>query len=323
MSKRERSPRSPSRAGEKTPIQMLHDRVLVAVDRDPGERRSSGGILIPATAAMGGRRLSWCRVVAVGPHVRTVEVDDRVLFDPEEQGRGRGHRRALRRAARARRPRRRRRSSRRQPDRALPLALRLRGAGSPQCRLGHDGLVDGLATTGRVVRRGRRPSAARRSGTSSPRRELDSKSTPPWCASAIERTMCRPSPVPWMACSVASEERKNRWNSRALLLERDAHAGVDDPQLGDVAGHLGGDARPYPAHVGELHRVADQVQHQPLEVGRVALEHDRLGGQVHLQRRPAPCARSARPRRWPPGPRRAGRSRRARGRGCRPRPGPG
>jgi chaperonin GroES len=71
--------------GERTPIRMLHDRVLVAVDLDPGERRSSGGILIPATAAMGARRLSWCRVVAVGPHVRTVEVDDRVLFDPEEK----------------------------------------------------------------------------------------------------------------------------------------------------------------------------------------------------------------------------------------------
>jgi chaperonin GroES len=71
--------------GEKTPIRMLHDRVLVAVDIDPGERRSSGGILIPATAAMGARKLSWCRVVAVGPHVRAVEVDDRVLFDPEDK----------------------------------------------------------------------------------------------------------------------------------------------------------------------------------------------------------------------------------------------
>jgi chaperonin GroES len=63
---------------------MLHDRVLVAVDSE-GERRSSGGILIPATAAMGGRRLSWSRVVAVGANVRTVEVDDRVLFDPDER----------------------------------------------------------------------------------------------------------------------------------------------------------------------------------------------------------------------------------------------
>lgn len=70
---------------EKTPIRMLHDRVLVAVDREPGERRSSGGIVIPATAAMGTRRLAWSRVVAIGPHVRTVEVGDRVLFDPQDK----------------------------------------------------------------------------------------------------------------------------------------------------------------------------------------------------------------------------------------------
>ena len=71
--------------GDGTPIRMLHDRVLVAVDGEEGERRSSGGILIPATAAMGGRRLAWSRVVGVGANVRTVEVDDRVLFDPEQR----------------------------------------------------------------------------------------------------------------------------------------------------------------------------------------------------------------------------------------------
>jgi chaperonin GroES len=70
---------------EKTPIRMLHDRVLVALDREPGERKSSGGILIPATAAMGGKRLAWCRVVGVGSMVRSVQVDDRVLFDPEDK----------------------------------------------------------------------------------------------------------------------------------------------------------------------------------------------------------------------------------------------
>jgi chaperonin GroES len=69
---------------EKTPIRMLHDRVLVAVDTE-GERRSSGGIVIPATAVMGTRRLGWAKVVAVGPHVRTVEVGDRVLYDPEDK----------------------------------------------------------------------------------------------------------------------------------------------------------------------------------------------------------------------------------------------
>ncbi|MCW2753668.1 MAG: chaperonin Cpn10 [Marmoricola sp.] len=64
---------------------MLHDRVLVALDREAGERKSSGGILIPATAAMGGKRLSWSRVVSVGSLVRAVQIDDRVLFDPDDK----------------------------------------------------------------------------------------------------------------------------------------------------------------------------------------------------------------------------------------------
>ena len=64
---------------------MLHDRILVEVDQEAGERRSSGGIVIPATAAMGARRLAWSRVVAVGPHARSVEVGDKVLFDPEDR----------------------------------------------------------------------------------------------------------------------------------------------------------------------------------------------------------------------------------------------
>jgi chaperonin GroES len=70
---------------EKTPILMLHDRVLVSVDRDAGERRSAGGIVIPATAALGGRRLAWSTVAAIGPHVRTVQVGDKVLFDPDDK----------------------------------------------------------------------------------------------------------------------------------------------------------------------------------------------------------------------------------------------
>ena len=65
-------------------IKMLHDRVLVEVDTDAGERRSTGGIVIPATASVG-RRLSWGEVVATGPNVRQVEVGDSVLFDAEER----------------------------------------------------------------------------------------------------------------------------------------------------------------------------------------------------------------------------------------------
>ena len=58
---------------------MLQDRVLVSLDSE-GERRSGGGIVIPATATVG-RRLSWGQVVAAGPNVRQVAVGDRVLFD--------------------------------------------------------------------------------------------------------------------------------------------------------------------------------------------------------------------------------------------------
>lgn len=67
------------------PIKLLHDRVLVRESGEDGERRSSGGIVIPATAQVG-RKLSWARVVAVGPNVRTIEVGDRVLFEPEDRG---------------------------------------------------------------------------------------------------------------------------------------------------------------------------------------------------------------------------------------------
>jgi chaperonin GroES len=70
---------------DKTPIRMLHDRVLVQLDKEAGERRSTGGIVIPATAALGNRRLAWARVAAIGPHVRAVEIGDRVLFDPEDK----------------------------------------------------------------------------------------------------------------------------------------------------------------------------------------------------------------------------------------------
>lgn len=66
------------------PIRMLNDRLLVAVDADAAERRSSAGIVIPATAVVG-KRLAWAAVVAVGQHVRQVEVGDKVLFDPEDR----------------------------------------------------------------------------------------------------------------------------------------------------------------------------------------------------------------------------------------------
>jgi chaperonin GroES len=67
----------------KQPITMLNDRLLV-IPQTEGERASRGGILIPATAQVS-KRLAWAEVVAVGPHVRNVEIGDRVLFNPEDR----------------------------------------------------------------------------------------------------------------------------------------------------------------------------------------------------------------------------------------------
>ena len=70
--------------GETLPVKLLHDRLLVEEESSSGERKSGGGILIPATAQVG-KRLSWARVAAVGQNVRTVVVGDRVLYEPEDR----------------------------------------------------------------------------------------------------------------------------------------------------------------------------------------------------------------------------------------------
>lgn len=69
---------------DRLPIRMLQDRILVSVDDEEGDRRSSGGIVIPATASRG-KRLSWALVTELGTNVRSVKIGDRVLFDPENR----------------------------------------------------------------------------------------------------------------------------------------------------------------------------------------------------------------------------------------------
>ncbi|MTA92814.1 MAG: co-chaperone GroES [Actinobacteria bacterium] len=69
---------------KKLPIQMLNDRLLVRIPQSEGERRSSGGILIPATAQIS-KRLVWAEVVALGANVRAAEVGDQVLFSPDDR----------------------------------------------------------------------------------------------------------------------------------------------------------------------------------------------------------------------------------------------
>jgi len=71
-----------SDADTKQSIRMTADRLLVMPSDDAGDRKSRGGILIPATANRD-RRLTWAEVVAVGPTVRNLEEGDQVLFSPD------------------------------------------------------------------------------------------------------------------------------------------------------------------------------------------------------------------------------------------------
>jgi chaperonin GroES len=72
------------KADDKLPIKMLADRLLVRIPEGDAERRTQGGILIPATAQIG-KRLAWGEVIAVGPNVRSMEPGDQVLFNPEDR----------------------------------------------------------------------------------------------------------------------------------------------------------------------------------------------------------------------------------------------
>jgi len=63
-------------------IRLTADRILVRVP-DDSERKSKGGLLIPATAATPLKRCVWSVVVLIGPETRNVKVGDRVLFIPQ------------------------------------------------------------------------------------------------------------------------------------------------------------------------------------------------------------------------------------------------
>jgi chaperonin GroES len=69
--------------GPRRAVTVLGDRVMVAPP-DDAERRSKGGILIPATARSVDRKGIWGEAIAVGPHVRHVELGDEVLYLPED-----------------------------------------------------------------------------------------------------------------------------------------------------------------------------------------------------------------------------------------------
>ncbi|MFM7719071.1 MAG: GroES family chaperonin [Actinomycetota bacterium] len=63
-------------------VRLTGDRIVVR-HPDAGERKSRGGLLIPATAAPAPKRCVWSEAVLVGPEVRGVRVGDAVLYLPQ------------------------------------------------------------------------------------------------------------------------------------------------------------------------------------------------------------------------------------------------
>jgi chaperonin GroES len=76
-----RKPRARKAGAGNAEIRLTGDRLVVRVPEN-GERKSSGGLLIPATAMPAPKRLAWADVQLVGPDVRVAERGDRVLFLP-------------------------------------------------------------------------------------------------------------------------------------------------------------------------------------------------------------------------------------------------
>lgn len=63
-------------------LRLTGDRLIVRAPGN-GERKSAGGLLIPATAVPAPRRLMWGDVTLVGPDVRVAKTGDQVLFLPQ------------------------------------------------------------------------------------------------------------------------------------------------------------------------------------------------------------------------------------------------
>jgi chaperonin GroES len=63
-------------------VRLTGDRIVVE-HPDDGERKTRGGLLIPATAAPAPKRCVWGEVSLVGPDVRAVKPGDRILYLPQ------------------------------------------------------------------------------------------------------------------------------------------------------------------------------------------------------------------------------------------------
>jgi chaperonin GroES len=76
-----RKPRTRKVSGSAGEIRLTGDRLVVRIPGN-GERTSSSGLLIPATAVPAPKHLAWAEVHLVGPDVRVAKLGDRVLFLP-------------------------------------------------------------------------------------------------------------------------------------------------------------------------------------------------------------------------------------------------
>jgi chaperonin GroES len=77
-----KKPRARKPASDGPQVKLTGDRIVVRAPEN-GERKSSGGLLIPATAMPAPKRLMWADVALVGPDVRVAKLGDRVLFLPQ------------------------------------------------------------------------------------------------------------------------------------------------------------------------------------------------------------------------------------------------
>lgn len=76
------APKSRRKRASHDEIRLTGDRIVVE-HPDHGERKSRGGLVIPATAVPAPRRCVWGQVVLVGPDVRTAKSGDRILYLPQ------------------------------------------------------------------------------------------------------------------------------------------------------------------------------------------------------------------------------------------------
>ncbi len=76
------TPKSRKTRAPSDDVRLTGDRIVVE-HPDDGERKTRGGLLIPATAVPAPKRCVWGVVALVGPDVRSARSGDRILYLPQ------------------------------------------------------------------------------------------------------------------------------------------------------------------------------------------------------------------------------------------------